>query len=179
MTITKLEPGGIYRYVDARNGVLHVLLPALGDGVTDGASHWDCGSDGVSIPVTGEVVADATLMVPADRAVDVPPGQPRVVVRDLPEKLDLTKIDHRQVFDRALSDAVTADPVPAVVEAVAVVRGAVSTAARRAREAQRMAAFREEAKQMLEGTAEQRIERIAELLRDAEDCAANDEDYRS
>lgn len=178
------EPGGVYRWyawpgprnmeMEFDRKLLHIAIPSS---VSEGAVRVFTSNTRIEPWTQGYVPADAVLMIPADRGVDVPPGQPRVIIRELPEKLDLTKIEHRQVFDRALSDAVTADPVPAVVEAVAVVRGAVSTAGRRAREAQRMVAFREEAKQMLEGTVEQRIERIAELMRQAEDGPEDEDDY--
>lgn len=123
----------------------------------------------------------AVLLAPADAGVDVPPGQPRVL-RSLPERLDFTDPEHRRVFDRALSAVSDAcSPAdPKVFEAVSTVRFAVGKTIAAVKHAERMTKFREQAKELLTGTAEERLDRVADLLRQAEDGPDHDElDYRS
>lgn len=120
MTSKTPEPGGVYRWyaVPPRNSstlldpfgekLLHVAMPCTNaEGVvrvmTSSALHKPWTQDWIP--------AEATLMIPADRGVDVPPGSPRVILRDLPEKLDLSKREHRVLFDRTLSDV--NNPTPA------------------------------------------------------------------
>lgn len=177
------EPGGVYRWYDwphesnslTEGKVLHVAVPTTAEGVVRVATGRLMAP--TSPTWTQDYVpADAVLMIPADRGVDVPPGQPRVILRDLPDRLDLAKREHRVVFDRALSEVVTSDPSPKVMMAVSTVRHAMNEAERRSAEAARMAGFREKAKELLTGTVDQRLDAIAELMRQAED-GPEDEDY--
>lgn len=185
MTNTDQTPmlGAVYRwYAYPGNGgriateydrkVLHIAMPTM----TEGVVRVMTGDPQTKPWAQDYVPGDAVLMIPADRGVDVPTGQPRVIVRDLPEKLDLSKREHRRVFDRALSDVCGSDRSADVMMAVSKVRHALNAAQRQAEEAARMAVFREKAKELLTGTADQRLDAIAELMRQAED-GPDEEDY--
>lgn len=178
------EPGGVYRWYawpgdfpGPEGKVLHVAMPcSIAEGVVRVFT-----SNPVKKPWTQDYVpADAVLMIPADRGVDVPPGTPRVILRDLPDRLDLSKREHRVVLDNTLNLLLRtgSDHVgdPDLSHAVSRVRVAVSNAQRAADEAARMAVFREKAKELLTGTVDQRLDAIAELMRQAED-GPEDEDY--
>lgn len=178
------EPGGVYRWYDwPGNGgavatqfdrkVLHIALPSsLAEGVVRVIT-----SSSMTKPWTQDYVPEhAVLMIPADRGVDVPPGKPRVIIRDLPDRLDFGKREHRDLFDRAISTVIDNANTADVARAASTVRHAMNEAERAADEAARMAVFREKAKELLTGTADQRLDAIAELMRQAED-GPEDEDY--
>jgi hypothetical protein len=168
------QPGEVYTWQYGTNDRQTVVAIAIGHdtalGVIEG-ERW-----------AGSVPDDAVLMVPADSGVDVPPGQPRVVVRDLPEKLNLLNEQHRAVFDRALSMISSATDTAEMRQAVTEVRGGVGAMVAEQRKIERMEHRRAEAREMLTGvTAEERVDLVADLLRQVyEGCDHMDElDYRS
>lgn len=166
------EPGAVYRWSEA--GMTVIALPSsLAPGVVRVVSSHAARA----VWSQDWVPDDAVLMVPADAGVDVPPGQPRVIIRDMPERLDLTNREHQRAFDRTLSDLVAAANGgerytvgdPDLQHSVSRVRYAVGRLIRQTLDAQRMEEYRTAARELLTGTPDQRVERIAQLMREAAD----------